>query len=171
MEKNMKKIGIVSKLDISGPGTRNIIYKDPNIDGVIYTNYLEVTTFELSHNQPHSPDFNHKNFYYLGQLVEYDEEDNTIVEIDPFVGLNREQLNDIQQILKIYTERLNELKSKDLLKDCFDLNEIKLRMKKIQERSLEQVNVELIINSIMKQLLLIKQFTPNINTSSSNFKK
>ena len=66
---------------------------------------------------------------------------------------------------------LNELKSKDLLKDCFDLNEIKLRMKKIQERSLEQVNVELIINNIMKQLLLIKQFTPNINTSSSNFKK
>lgn len=29
----MKKIGIIDKVELSGPGTKNIIYKNPEVDG------------------------------------------------------------------------------------------------------------------------------------------
>lgn len=39
----MKKIGIIDKVELSGPGTKNIIYKNPESDGYVYVSYLSVT--------------------------------------------------------------------------------------------------------------------------------
>ena len=82
----MKKIGIIDKVELSGPGTKNIIYKISEVDGYVYVSYLSVTVCDVAGimMKKVEPKYNRNEIRFLGDIIEYDEETNTINSLDPF---------------------------------------------------------------------------------------
>lgn len=119
----MKKIGVVSKVNYSGPGTKNIIYKDPEVDSYIYMSSLVIDIFdeETQSLKQVFPKYNpNTNYYHLGNLVEYDEETNTVSKLDLSKGLNQTQINDLNNMYQKYAGILDLFK-KLIRKQSYDL--------------------------------------------------
>ena len=67
----MKKIGVIDKVKFSGPGTKNIIYKNPETDGYVYISYLSATVCDIAGTmiKKVEPKCNKDYGYFLGDII------------------------------------------------------------------------------------------------------
>lgn len=155
----MKKIGVVSKIEYSGPGTRKIYYNGPE-DSYTYISFLAIDVFdeETQLLEQVKPQYNSRNDYYLlGDVVEYNSESNTIDRFDLHNGITGTQLNDLLNMYKSYIEKLRALKDSDILtvlSKCTDISQIQeaINTHKNQNSFMEQVNIELILERLTNLL-------------------
>ena len=165
----MKKIGIIDKVEFTGPGTRNIIYKYP-VDEYVCVSYLSATVCDLAGiiMKKVEPKYNRNELYFLGDIIEYDEETNTISSIDLFRKITESEMNQInyiyQQYMKISNGQPNFESIIQSLSGCLNIDEMK---KKLQQFSLkkesfdERINAEIILKSIRSQILMRNQLMNN----------
>ena len=168
----MKKIGIIDKVELSGPGTKNIIYKNPDVDGYVYVSYLSVTVCDVAGimMKKVEPKYNGNEIRILGDIIEYDEETNTINSLDPFRKLTESEMNQINYIYQQYMKISNGQSNFDLiiqsLSGCTNTNKMK---KMLQQFSLkkdsfdERINAEIILENIRSQIIMRNQQMNNTN--------
>ena len=160
----MKKIGVVSKVEYSGPGTEKIYYNRPE-DSYTYISFLAIDVFdeETQSLKQVQPQYNPRlDYYLLGNVVEYNDETNTIDRFGLFKGLTETQINDLSNIYKSYLERLRTLKDSDILtvlSKCTDISQIKevINTHKNQNSLMEKVNIELILKGIRAELAYLQK--------------
>jgi len=168
----MKKIGIIDKVEHSGPGTKNIIYKNPEVDGYTYVSYLSAVICDIDGimMKKVKPKYNRNEFHSLGDIIEYDEETNTISRIDLFRKLTESEINQINYIYQHYVKIANSKTNFDsiiqTLSDCQSTTEMK---KMLQQFSLkkdsydERFNAEIILKNIRGQMYMRNQQLNNTN--------
>lgn len=168
----MKKIGIIDNVKLSGPGTKNIIYKDPEVDGYVYVSYLSATVCDIAGimMKKVEPKYNRNELHFLGDIIEYDEETNTICSFDSFRKLTESEMNQINYIYQQYVKIANGQPNFDSiiqsLSGCSNTDEMK---KILQQFSLkkdsfdEKINAEIILKNIRSQILMRSQQMNNGN--------
>lgn len=168
----MKKIGIIDKVELSGPGTKNIIYKISEVDGYVYVSYLSVTVCDVAGimMKKVEPKYNRNEIRFLGDIIEYDEETNTINSLDSFRKLTESEMNQINYIYQQYMKISNGQPNFDLiiqsLSGCTNTNKMK---KMLQQFSLkkdsfnERINAEIILKNIRSQIIMRNQQMNNTN--------
>ena len=168
----MKKIGIIDKVELSGPGTKNIIYKNPEIDGYVYVSYLSATVCDIAGTMMKKvePEYNENDRYFLGDIIEYDEETNTINSLDSFRKLTESEINQINYIYHHYMKILNDQTNFDSiiqsLSSCTNTDEMKklLQYFSLKKDSFdERVNAKIILENIRCQILERNQQISNAN--------
>ena len=129
------KIGIVSDAKYSGPGTKNIIYKNSEVDGYKYVSELNVMIYDSEKDELENikPKYNRNDYYMLGDIVWYDETSGFIKKMGYYIRDEELQLLDI--ILIKIKDKLSYLKNKK----NFDIREFG-----------EQINLEIVVDSINK---------------------
>lgn len=153
----MKKIGVIDFVELSGPGTKNIIYKNPEVDGYVYTKSLVVNILDEKYNLLKAviPKYDRNKLYFLGDIVEYDDETNSINEVVFFRSLTEEDLSQISNIYQRYSEMKKGVLNYDLLikilSECSTLEELKLILS--TESKKELFDIEIILNRIKKQMI------------------
>lgn len=153
----MKKIGVIDFVKYSGPGTKNIIYKDPEVDGYVYVQSVVVSVFDEKYNLLKSvlPKYDRNNLCCLGDIVEYDDETNRIKEIDLFRKLTEDELNQIRNIYQRYSEMKKGVLNHDLLikilSECSTLEELKKILSSEPRR--DRFDIEMILNRIKQQMI------------------
>lgn len=107
---------------------------------------------------------------FLGDIIEYDEETNTINSLDPFRKLTESQMNQINYIYQQYMKILNGQPNFDLiiqsLSGCSNTDEMKKILKQIslKDNSFdERINAEIILKSIRNQIIMRNQQMNNTN--------
>lgn len=152
----MKKIGIVDNVELYGPGKKKFIYKIREVDGYVYVyvSYLSAIIRDVA----------------VGDIIEYDEETNTINSLDPFRKLTESEMNQINYIYQQYMKILNRQPNFDLiiqsLLGCSNTDEMNKILKQFQDNSfnegIERFNAEIILKSINKQIGMRNQLMYNI---------
>ena len=170
----MKKIGIIDKVKLSGPGTKNIIYKYPEIDGYVYVSYLSATVCDIAGTMMKKvePKYNNNYPYFLGDIIEYDEETNTINRLDLFRKLTKSEINQIAYIYYHYMKISNDQTNFDSiiqsLSSCTNTDEMKKLLQQLKpslkKNSLdERVNAKIILENIRCQIFGRNQQISNAN--------
>lgn len=166
----MKKIGIIDKVKLSGPGTKNIIYKSPEIDGYVYVSYLSATVCDIAGTMMKKvePKYNNNYPYFLGDIIEYDEETNTINSLDLFRILTKSEINQINYIYHHYMKISNDQTNFDSiiqsLSSCTNTDEMKKLLQKFslkKDSFDERVNAEIILKNIRRQIFARNQQISN----------
>lgn len=168
----MKKIGIIDKVKLSGPGTKNIIYKNPEIDGYVYVSYLSATVCDIAGTMMKKvePKYNNNYPYFLGDIIEYDEETNTINSLDSFRKLTKSEINQIYYIyhhyMKISKDQTNFDSIIQSLSSCTNTDEMKKLLQKFslkKDSFDERVNAEIILENIRCQIFARNKQISNAN--------
>lgn len=162
----MKKIGVIDKVEYSGPGTKNIIYKVPEIDEYTYVSYLSAVICDIDGitMKKVKPKYNRNEPHFSGDIIEYDEETNTISRIDLFRKLTESEINQIncicQHCMKIANDKTNFDSIIQALSDCQNTTEIKEVLKQFslkKDSYVEKINAEMILQSIRNQMYMKSQ--------------
>ncbi len=168
----MKKIGIIDKVKLSGPGTKNIIYKYPEIDGYVYVSYLSATVCDIAGTMMKKvePKYNNNYPYFLGDIIEYDEETNTINRLDLFRKLTKSEINQIAYIYYHYMKISNDQTNFDSiiqsLSSCTNTDEMKKLLQKFslkKDSFDERINAEIILINIRRQIFARNRQISNAN--------
>ncbi len=166
----MKKIGVIDKVELSGPGTKNIIYKNPQLDGYKNISYLSANVCDVVGvtMKKVEPEYNRKGLYFLGDIIEYDEETNTINNLDSFKKLTENEINQINYIyhhyMKIANDRSNFKSIIQSLSNCTSIGEISQQLNLKKDLFDGKINAEIIIESIRKQMLTMRNLQRNNTT-------
>ena len=168
----MKKIGVIDKVKFSGPGTKNIIYKNPETDGYVYISYLSATVCDIAGTmiKKVEPKCNKDYGYFLGDIIEYDEETNTINSLDSFRKLTESEINQINYIYHHYMKISNDQTNFDSiiqsLSSCTNTDEMKKLLQKFslkKDSFDERINAEIILINIRRQIFARNRQISNAN--------
>lgn len=174
----MKKIGIINKVEFSGPGTRNIIYQNPEVDGYKYISYLSAFVCDITGTgftvKKVTPKIEIEDCYFPGNIIEYDEETNTITSVSLFRELTENEMNQIDHIYQHFSKKLNKNYDFDsviqYLSKCQNMDEIKRKLQQIDSKSLYEKEEEImdakqILRDIKSEMLYRDYFRKNKHTN------
>lgn len=153
----MKKIGVIDKTDFDGPGAKKVIYNYPG-DSLMYNKNLVISVLDGQSNllTTISPKYDSsKDIYFLGDIVEYDEETNSINHL--YRELSDDELNQISQLYQKYLEQkgmpaLSSLMQK--LSECSSINEVKEILSSFNSSSQqrEPYEIEIILRNLQREM-------------------
>lgn len=177
----MKKIGIINKVEFSGPGTRNIFYIDPEVDGYKHISYLSAFVCDITDIgftvKKVTPKIEIEDCYFPGNIIEYDEETNTITSVSLFRELTENEMNQIDYIYQHFSKKLNTNYDFDsviqYLSNCQNMDEIKRKLQQIDSKSLyekeeEIMDAEQILRNINFEMLCRYKIKENQKIDSTN---
>ncbi len=161
----MKKIGVVSKVEYDGPGTKSI-YIGTKEDNLIYISGLFITIYNEQNKilkqikiETTSNDYNNikDNLLYLGDIIEFDSSTNTIIKLSNY---DDQELKEIDLIQKKYINRIEILKEEDFAKavaKCSNIEEVKqvawiLKSSDKFKRHMDIVRVKNILENMSENL-------------------
>lgn len=178
----MKKIGVVSKVEYDGPGTKSI-YIGSEEENLIYISSLFITIYNenkkiiqkikigtWSSNYTSQK----KNLLYLGDIVEYDIESDSVIKL---VNFTEDNLKEIELIQRKYEDRIGILEEKDFisaLAKCSNIEEVKqiawfLKRTSKFEQHMDKVRTKNILEGMSRNLkLFLNIFKKTIENSLNN---
>ena len=165
----MKKIGIVTEVEFYGKGSEKKYYDYPEIDSYSYIKHLVISIMDENNISLKLviPKYNRNDYYFLGDLVEYDVETNRISKIDIYRKITDEEKNQINTIYQRYKEIIKGIPNIDLfikhISDCSNIQEVKNALKsiKLYDQTKNRVEIEIILDSIKRQMTMRNLLNPN----------